>query len=173
MAWVARTLPSDPRNLFNANIFFPEKRTLAYSEPLLVQGALAIPIDRLGGSPVLAYNLVLLAGFTLTGWATALLALRMTGSLPAAVVGGSIAAFNAQSLVRLPHIQAQHLEFLPLALFAFDRLLEHGRLRHAVLLGVAVALQAFASIYALIFGVWALACAAVVRLREWLGPGRR
>ncbi len=172
IAWVARTLPTDPLHLFDAGIFYPEKRTLAYSEPLIVQGALAIPVIGLGGSPVLAYNLVLLAGFTLTGWAVGLLALRMTGSLAAAVVGGSIAAFNAQSLVRLPHIQAQHLEFLPLALFAFDRLLEHGRPKHAVLLGAAVALQAFASIYALIFTAWALTCAAVVRINEWIGPSR-
>jgi hypothetical protein len=172
MAWVARTLPTDPLHLFDADIFYPEKRTLAYSEPLLVQGVLAIPIVRLGASPVLAYNLVLLAGFALTGWAAGLLALRMTGSLAAAVVGGSIASFNAQSLVRLPHIQAQHLEFLPLALFAFDRVLEHGRVKHAVLLGVAVALQALASIYALIFTAWALASAAAVRVREWIGPGR-
>jgi hypothetical protein len=172
MAWVARTLPTDPLHLFDADIFYPEKRTLAYPEPLLVQGVLAIPIVRLGASPVLAYNLVLLAGFALTGWAAGLLALRMTGSLAAAVVGGSIAAFNAQSLVRLPHIQAQHLEFLPLALFAFDRVLEHGRVKHAVLLGVAVALQALASIYALIFTAWALSCAAAVRVREWIGPGR-
>jgi hypothetical protein len=172
MAWVARTLPTDPLHLFDADIFYPEKRTLAYSEPLLVQGVLAIPIVRLGASPVLAYNLVLLAGFALTGWAAGLLALRMTGSLAAAVVGGSIASFNAQSLVRLPHIQAQHLEFLPLALFAFDRVLEHGRVKHAVLLGVAVALQALASIYALIFTAWALSCAAAVRVREWIGPGR-
>jgi hypothetical protein len=172
MAWVAHILPRDPQHLFDAGIFYPEKRTLAYSEPLLVQGVLAIPILELGGSPVLAYNLVLLAGFALTGWATALLALRATGSLAAAVVGGSVAAFNSQSLVRLPHIQAQHLEFLLLALFALDRLLEHGRLRHALLLGGAVALQGFASIYALIFTAWALACAAVVRVQEWLGAGR-
>jgi hypothetical protein len=38
MAWVARTLPTDPLHLFDADIFYPEKRTLAYSEPLLVQG---------------------------------------------------------------------------------------------------------------------------------------
>jgi hypothetical protein len=173
MAWVARTLPTDARHLFDAGIFYPEKRTLAYSEPLIVQGVLAMPVMGLGGSPVLAYNLVLLAGFALTGWATGLLALRMTGSLLAAIVGGSIAAFNAQSLVRLPHIQAQHLEFLALALYAFDRLLEHGRPKHAVMLGAAVAFQAFASIYALIFASWALACAAAGRLKELLGANRR
>ena len=49
MAWVARTLPTDPIHLFDANIFYPEKRTLAYSEPLLVQGVLAIPIIRKDG----------------------------------------------------------------------------------------------------------------------------
>src|SRR5437764_15297868 len=31
VAWVARTLVSDPANLFNANIFFPHRRTLAFS----------------------------------------------------------------------------------------------------------------------------------------------
>ena len=32
IAWVARTMVVDPLHLFDANIFFPHKTTLAYSE---------------------------------------------------------------------------------------------------------------------------------------------
>ena len=69
IGWVAHQLPRDPRHLFDANIFYPERLTLAYSEAMIVQGALALPVIAAGGSPVLAFNLVLLAGFALTGWA--------------------------------------------------------------------------------------------------------
>jgi hypothetical protein len=116
--WVARTLPVDPARLFDANIFYPARLTLAYSEPLILQGILAIPGTWLGLSPILTFNLVLLAGFALSGWAFALLVHRDTGSWLAGLVAGSAVAFNAHHLVRLAHIQALHLELVPLVFFA-------------------------------------------------------
>src|SRR5262245_5994613 len=62
VAWVGHGLWTDPLHLFDANIFYPEPLTLAYSEAMIVQGAMALPVIALGGSAVLAYNLVLLAG---------------------------------------------------------------------------------------------------------------
>jgi hypothetical protein len=64
--WVARTLPTDPVHLFDANIFHPAPRTLAYSEPLILQGALAMPAYWLGLDAVTTFNLVLIAGFALS-----------------------------------------------------------------------------------------------------------
>ena len=43
VSWVARTLIVDPIHVFNANIFHPHKRTLAYSESNIGAGILAIP----------------------------------------------------------------------------------------------------------------------------------
>ena len=43
VAWVARTLVVDPLHVFDANIFYPHRWTLAYSESNLGAGALAIP----------------------------------------------------------------------------------------------------------------------------------
>src|SRR4029450_11880342 len=43
VSWVARTLTSDPRQLFDANIFYPHRWTLAFSELNIVAGA--------GGTP--------------------------------------------------------------------------------------------------------------------------
>jgi hypothetical protein len=165
--WVAHTLPTDPANLFDANIFHPESLTLAYSEPLIVQGVLAIPSVWAGAPPIATFNLVLLAGFALSGWAFALLAHRATGSWIAALVAGSAVAFNSHTLVRLVHIQALHLELVPLVFLALDSLLVTGRVRHAALLGAALALQVTQSIYLLVFTGWAAACAFVARLPEW------
>jgi hypothetical protein len=43
-AWDGHQLLSDPLHLFDANIFHPYPRTLAYSELLLGNGLLALPI---------------------------------------------------------------------------------------------------------------------------------
>jgi len=42
VAWVARAIVADPADLFDANIFFPHKTTLAYSEANLVEGIIGI-----------------------------------------------------------------------------------------------------------------------------------
>src|SRR4051812_49830809 len=43
ISWVARALIVDPVHVLDANIFYPLKKTLVYSETNLGAGALAIP----------------------------------------------------------------------------------------------------------------------------------
>ena len=81
LAWVVHQAPRDPLHLFDANIFYPEPRTLAFSEHLVPQAMFAAPVLWSGGSAVLAYNLVLLVGFVLTGWSMAWAVTRWTGEL--------------------------------------------------------------------------------------------
>src|SRR5262249_19277376 len=54
LAWIAHTAPRDPLRLFDGNAFYPEHYTVAYAEAMIVQSAMAAPIQWLGGSPVLA-----------------------------------------------------------------------------------------------------------------------
>jgi hypothetical protein len=173
MAWVAHQVVRDPMHLFDANIFYPEKRTLAFSEHLFVQSMMVAPVQWAGGSPILAFNLALIAGFTLTGWTMALVIHRWTGSWPAGVMSGSLAAFNAMTLTRLPHIQMQHLEFFPLVLLALDRLLVTPNVKHALQLAVWYALQALTSAYFLTFAALSLIASALVRPGEWAGKRAR
>jgi hypothetical protein len=168
VAWVAHQLPRDPVHLFDANIFYPERLTLAYSEAMIVQGVLAIPVLAAGGSPVLAFNMVLLSGLVFTGCAFCLLIRRWTGSWAAGYVGGSAAAFNSHVLVRLPHLQTQHVEFIALVLFCVDRLVTSRRLRDAAWLGLAFALEGLTSVYVLVFTAWMLIFAVAARAGEWL-----
>jgi hypothetical protein len=170
VAWVAHQAPRAPLHLFDANIFHPEPRTLAFSEHMTVQGLMAAPIFWFGGSPLLAYNLLVIAGLALSAWAMWLLLRRWTGSSAAGAVAGMLLAFNAHTLTRLPHLQALHLEFIPLVLLALDRLLVERRVRHAVVLGLACALQGLTSNYLLVFVAAAAGVAVVARANECWRP---
>jgi hypothetical protein len=167
VSWVGRALTHHPWRLFEANIFYPEHLTLAYSEAMVVQGAFAAPVLALGGSAVLAYNISLLAGLTLTGWAFCLLVRRWTGSWSAGYVSGSLAAFNAYSMVQLTHLQFLHVEFFALMLYSLDQLIVSGRARSVWALAAGFALQALTSIYLMVFSVWALLFAVAARAGDW------
>jgi hypothetical protein len=172
IAWVAHQAPRDPFHLFQANIFHPASNTLALSESLLVQSAMAAPFLWAGASPVLAYNLVLMIGFALTGLAMCVVVRRWTDDWGAGIVAGILVAFSAHTLSRLPHLQALHVEFLPLALLALDELLRQPRLRHAVSLAGWFVLQALCSYYLFVMTALGLAAAALSRPESWWGRRR-
>ncbi len=167
--WVAHQLPRDPARLFDANIFYPARDVLAFSEPLIVPGAMAAPIAALGASPVLTYNLVLLAGLALTALAGYRLILAWTGDHAAAMLTGSMFAFNTHTITRLPHVQGLHLYGLPLALLAADRLIVHARTRDALWLALWMAVLVGTSGYTAVFGIFTIAAAIVARTPEWWG----
>lgn len=167
LGWVAHALATNPLHLFDANIFHPEPRVLAFSEHLVVPALFSAPVFWMGGSPVLAYNVTLWCGLALSGWTMALVVHRWTGDWHAALVAGSLAAFNTDTLTRMAHIQAMHLEFLPLALLALDDVLRRAGRRDVVRLGAFAALQALCSGYLLVMTGLALAVGALARLRDW------
>jgi hypothetical protein len=173
VGWFAHQIVRDPLRLFHANIFHPEPNTLAFSEHLALQGALGAPLLWAGLSTTVVHNLLIIAGFALTGWVMALVVRRWTGDWWAAILAGLLLAFNSHSLSRIAHVQAVHVQFLPLAVYALDRLLAVPRVRHAVGLAVAFVLQALASNYLLVFMTFGLVGAALARPREWLAASRR
>ncbi|MCU0256792.1 MAG: hypothetical protein MUF60_08600, partial [Vicinamibacterales bacterium] len=170
VAWVAHQAPRDPLHLFDANIFHPEPRALAFSEHMTVQGLMGAPAAWLGAPPLLVYNLLVLAGLVLSAWSMWLLLWRWTGSRASGAIAGMLVAFNAHTLTRLPHLQALHVEFLPVVLLALDRVLVARRRRDAVLLGIASALQGLTSNYLLVFTIVAVAVGIAVRAGELRRP---
>jgi hypothetical protein len=186
VSWVAHALVSQPLQLFDAPIFYPEPLTLAYSEHMLVPSVMGAPLLWLQASPVLVYNLLVLAGFALSGWAMCLLVTTWTGSGAGGVVAGMLYAFNAHLLTRFVHLQALHVEFLPLALYAIDRVLgvagsvgssgnamvRRDTTRFGFWLLAGFVLQALCSNYTLVFLAAALVVAVLVRAGDWMGTGR-
>src|SRR5436309_15041411 len=56
LAWDAHAFAHHPLSIFDANIYYPNSLTLAYSENLIGSGFLPAPIQWLTGNPVLAMN---------------------------------------------------------------------------------------------------------------------
>ena len=173
MAWVAHQLPRHPFHLFDANIFYPARDSLAFSEPLIVPALMGAPLAWAGGSPVLVYNVVLILGFALTAFATCVLVESWTGNLAAGLLAGSLFAFNTHTLTRLAHIQGIHLYGLPLALLALDRLIRTGSARAALALAAWLAVLAYTSGYLVVFAAVMIAVALLTRLRGWLPRARQ
>jgi hypothetical protein len=173
LAWVAHQLPRDPLHLFDANIFYPARDSLAFSEPLIVPALMGAPLAWTGASPVLVYNVVLILGFALTAFATSVLVESWTGSLTAGLLAGSVFAFNTHTLTRLAHIQGIHIYGLPLALLALDRLIRGGSRRAALALALWLAVLAYTSGYLVVFAAVMIAVALLTRIHEWLSRARQ
>jgi hypothetical protein len=167
VAWVAHQLPRNPARLFEGNIFYPAHDTLAFSEPLIVPALMAAPALWLGASPVLAMNLLILGGFALTAFLTYAVIFSWTRDRFAALVAGSLFAFNTHTLTRLPHVQALHTYGLPLALLLTDRLILEPRLKLAAALAVCMASLAYTSGYLMVFATVMIAVVLMVRAADW------
>jgi len=150
--WVARTLVADPARVFDANIFYPHHSTLAYSEPNLITGALAVPAYWATKNPYFAHNLVLMISFVLSAAGAYFLARYLTRSRPAAAVTGVLFAFCPYVFAHTAHIHLMMTAGLPFSMLAFHRLADAPSARRAMALGTALALTGLCSGY---YGVFA------------------
>ena len=173
ISWIAHILPESPTNLLNGNIFYPEKRTLAYTDSVLLEGLAGAPLIWAGVSPVTTYNLLLLLSIALSGWAMWRYARHLTGSDGAAILAGIVFAFVPYRFDHMHHLELQATIFLPLTLLYFERTLETGSRRDAALMVASYVAEVFSCIYYSIFLATALVPIAAVRLWRMPGDARR
>src|SRR4051812_28852235 len=158
MAWVRRQIVTDPRHLFDANIFYGLPATLTYSDSMILPALAASPLAWLHVHPVVAYNVVLLVTFILSGAAAYVLA-RALGIAPLgawiAAVAFTLAPFRMN---HFSHLELQMTMWMPIALLAVHRVLIEDRRRSAGLLAVVIAAQWYSSMY---YGLFLTLYAAV------------
>lgn len=168
ISWIAHILPASPADLMNGNIFHPEKRTLAYTDSVLLEGLAGAPLIWSGVSRVTTYNLLLLFSIALSGWAMWKYVLYLTGHSAAAILAGIIFAYVPFRFDHFHHLELQATIFLPLTLLYFERMLESGSRRDAALMMALYVAEVFSCIYYSVFLVTALIPIAAVRL--WRMP---
>src|SRR5215211_4621403 len=89
LRWFAHAIGT-PSPVFDGNIFHPERRTLAYSDAMPVEGLVAAPLLWAGVKPVLVHNLLLLGAIAASALAMYALARHLTGSRGAGVIAGIV-----------------------------------------------------------------------------------
>lgn len=148
LAWDAHALATAPLALFDANIFYPRRWTLAFADHLVGLLPLALPVRLAGGSPVLVHNVVLFATFPLAGLTMFWLVRTLTGRAGAGVVAGALYAFSHYRLAQLGHVQVLSHEWLPLIFLGLHRVMAGGgQWRDLALVAAAVVLQSLSSGY--------------------------
>jgi hypothetical protein len=147
LAWIAHQLPRHPLQLFDANIFYPERHTLAYSDALVGPGIVTAPLFWLRANPILIYNLLLFGVIVLSGLAMFVLVETVTKSVTAALISGALFVLSPYRLAHYSQLDLQTTALMPVALWALHRTLATRRRRYALLLGVSLALQTYSGIY--------------------------
>jgi hypothetical protein len=139
------------RSFWNANIFYPEPLTLAYSEHLFAQAVQILPVYALTGNIILAYNLLFLSTFVLSGLGMFLFVREITGSARAAVVAGLVYAFAPYRVLQFSHLQVISSQWMPFALYGLRRYFETRRTTPLVGAGAALIAQNLSNGYFLLF----------------------
>src|SRR4029453_2238348 len=107
-----------------ANIFYPHRDTLAYSENNIVAGGLGLPAYVLTRNPYATHNLAMLLGYALAFLTACALARYLARDTGAAIVAGLAFAFCPFMFARTAHIQLMMFFGLPATLLAVHRLVD-------------------------------------------------
>jgi hypothetical protein len=147
LSWIAHALASDPSHLFDANIFYPHLRTLAYSDAMLLEGLIAAPLMWAGLNPVLVYNLMFIAGMVSSGAGMFVLVRYLTGDIGAALVSAVIFTLAPYRIEHFIHLELQWTVWMPLTLWALHRTFDEGTWRAGALTGFFLWLQVISCVY--------------------------
>lgn len=127
LGWDLHALKTAPLSIFDANIFFPETQTLAYSEHLIGAALLALPLSWFTSNLDMILNFVLLLATFLTALGCDRLARECGASPRAALLAGIVGALCGPRITRLTQAHLATLHFVPWALASALRYLRGGK----------------------------------------------
>ncbi len=149
--WVKQSLLEGHSPFYTDLLFHPQGVSLAYHNIAWLNIAAWLPLQAVVGG-LAAYSLVFIAFLALNGFTMYLLARELTGSPPAAFIGGLVYGFWPYTLSHYDHPNMVVVCWLPLVLLYLHRTLEGGRRRDALLAGLFLALTGLTRWQLLIMG---------------------
>jgi len=147
LSWIAHALRTDPKHLFDANIFFPEIRTLAYSDATMLQGLLATPFLWAGASQVLVYNVLLTIGVLTSGLGMFVFTRYLTRNDDAALVAAAVFTLMPYRIEHLMHLELEWTVWMPLAFWALHRAFDERSNKAGFWVGIFISLQVLSCVY--------------------------
>jgi hypothetical protein len=167
IAWVAHALTTDPASLYHANIFHPHRYALAFSEPNILAGVIAVPMWWVTENPMATSNWVTTWAFLLSALSTFWLVRHLTGSRAAGGLSAIFFSVSPYVLSHMPHVQLLMTFGMPLSLLAMHCFVEGASVRRALGLGLALACAGLACGYYGIFSALAVGWGLL-----WFGVSR-
>jgi len=148
LAWGSHALETGRLSgFFDANIFYPEPATLAYSEHLLGVLPIFAPLYWTTGNLALSLNLWTIGTFVLCALAMYWVGLRWFESHAAAAVAAIIYAFAPARFHGLTHVQVLSVQYLPLLAYAIWATTRRRDAATWLAIAALAAVQALSSYY--------------------------
>ncbi|HEY3042604.1 MAG TPA: hypothetical protein VGJ39_01170 [Vicinamibacterales bacterium] len=141
VSWVARTLVVNPGHVLDANIFYPHRRTLVYSETNLGAGALAIPAYWATRNPYFTFNFAFMLSMVLSTAGCYYLVRYLVRDRLAAAVSAIAFGFCPYVFARTPEMHLLMTAGLPFSMLAFHRVADRPTAARAIVLGLVMAAQ--------------------------------
>lgn len=164
IAWDVHAFVHQPLSIFDANIFYPFRHTLAFSENLIGSAAMVAPVLWLTRNPVLTMNVAAIVTVPLCALGAYVLARRLGASFWAAIIAGLVYGFSAPRFFRIDQLHLTNVQWIPFSLAYAHDYLERRRPRDLrIAIGFFV-LQALTSGHAAVFLALALILLAAYRL---------
>jgi hypothetical protein len=151
LGWDTHAFFHKPWEIFNANIYYPQRLTLAYGENLIGMAFFAAPVIWLTGNLVLAANFVALLSCVLCGLGAYVLARRIGLSMAAGVLCGIIFECAPPRFFRIVQMPLSNIQWIPFALAALHAYLDGGRKRDLRLAAGFCSLEVLSSGHGAVF----------------------
>ena len=164
LAWDVHAFTHQPLRIFDANIYYPLRHTLAYSENLTGSAIIAAPILWLTDNPVLAMNLVALLSAALCGLGAYALARQVGVGAAGACVSGLVFACSPPRFLRLDQLHLATIHWVPFGLASLHAYLGRGRPFDLRMAAAFFTLQALSSGHGVVFLALAMLALIVFRL---------
>jgi hypothetical protein len=165
--WDYHATFTDPLNLFHANVFYPYRYTLAFSEHCYGIALPFFPLFALGFRPLSVHAFAMFIGFASCGYGAFRLARTLTGSAGAAWVSGIVFAFVPYRFHLVSHLPYLFSPWIPLVFEALVLFTRRRSRRRAAWLGVAFFMSGLTSVswFALSLVPFALSAAVLLTRR--------
>lgn len=146
LGWDSYAFLHQPLAIFDANIFYPSRYALAYSENMIGSAVLVAPIIWATGDLVLAMNLVQLSSVAISACGAYFLARRLGLAVLPAILAGIVFGFAPARFFRMSQAHLTTVQWMPFCLaYLHTYFLPHGRPRHLKLAAAFFTAQALAS----------------------------
>ena len=174
MAWISHSLTTDPKNLFNANIFYPNKNVLAYHNHNFTNALIALPFNAILKNPVLAYNFLVFFSYISAAFGMYLLTKFFIDDKLISFTSGLMFVFTWLNYFYIQGIEVISTEWIPLTFLYLFKFLDSKKTKHIFLFLIFFLLGALTSWYFLVYLVYSLALLIIIQIiyrwREILTP---
>ncbi len=170
MWWDYHQTFTDPLHLFHANVFYPLKYTLAFSEHTYGIALFFFPLYAIGMTPLSVHAIVLFVGFAVSGYGAFRLGRSLTHSTAIGWIAGIVFAFVPYRFNMMSQAPYLFSPWMPLVFEALVLFMRERSRRRAAWLGVAFFMSGISTVSWWTFSLIPLvlfAAILLIRYRLW------